>query len=107
MKIAVVALALFAALPALASPGAVDQYDCHRDTPSSDYHCHGARADAKPSQLQIGVQLAGDQWLWDNGPGNIFAGAALAGEWTFDAFALRGNYGHAMHLNGRTSAAAS
>ena len=100
MKIAVVALALFAALPALASPGAVDQYDCHRDTPSSDDHCHGAVADAKPSQLQIGVQLAGDQWLWDNGPGNIFAGTALAGEWTFDAIAVRGNYSYGVHLNG-------
>ncbi|MFT4674661.1 MAG: hypothetical protein ACI9RY_000884 [Reinekea sp.] len=100
MKIAVVALALFAALPALASPGAVDEYDCHRDTQSRDYHCHGSVADAKQSHLLIGGQFSGDQWLWDNGPGNLFAGAAVAGEWAVDSIAVRGNYSYGVHLNG-------
>ena len=105
MKPAWMVIGLLTAAPALASPGPVDRYDCHADT--RQYHCHGALGATTQSHLLIGGQLATSTWLWDDGPGNSFAGPAVIVEWAQNSIALRGSYGYRRHLTGDTEFAVS
>jgi len=102
MKLACMAIGLLTAVPALASPGAVDRYDCHRDAETRQYHCHGVLGAAKQSHLLIGGQLANSTWLWGDGPANSFAGPAVTVEWALNSIAARGSYGYNRHLTGDT-----
>jgi hypothetical protein len=85
---------------ALATPGAVDQYDCHRDIATSEYHCHGDSSTAKQNHFLIGVTSINDAWLYSNGPMNVFSGGALEFEAATGFVGLHGSWGYQTHVTG-------
>lgn len=85
---------------AFADPGAVDGYDCHNHHETNKYHCHGSERAAKESHFLVGVQAVSHSWLYDDGPPNIFGGAAFGIEYATNSLALYGNFGYQKHLTG-------
>ncbi|WP_320824342.1 hypothetical protein [Reinekea sp.] len=102
MKLACMAIGFLTAVPAFASPGSVDRFDCHQNQDTHEYHCHGALEAAKKRHLLIGGQFTAVNWRWDDGPANNFVGPAVTVEWALDSIALRGTYGYSRHLTGDT-----
>ena len=90
-------------LEAQATPGAVDQYDCHRNYQTDKYHCHGSEQNAKQSHSLFGVSSRNDIWLYDNGPLNLFSGGAGEMEFGFNHVALHAGYGYQVHITGDTN----
>ncbi|WP_411743156.1 hypothetical protein [Reinekea sp.] len=78
----------FVATTAWSSPGAIDQYGCHRDK-ANVYHCHGDLTQAKRIHTLLGVGLKSTNWFYSDGPANIFIGPSLETELAFDAVAIR------------------
>jgi hypothetical protein len=82
-------VALFAAPTlVLASPGAIDEYGCHRDS-AKVYHCHGDFKQAKRVHTLLGVSAKSTTWFYADGPANFFIGPSLEAEFALDAIALR------------------
>jgi hypothetical protein len=93
---------LYLCLPlgAFATPGAVDQYDCHRDFETNEYHCHGDDASSKQSHVLIGVAVNSDVWTYVNGPYNVFAGARGVAEFATGFIGVHGGWSSQSHLTG-------
>ena len=83
-----------------ATPGAVDEYDCHRDYKTNEYHCHGSDNLAKQRHTLMGVSTRNDVWLYSDGPLNAFSGAAAEGEFGIDHVAIHGSYSYQLHVTG-------
>jgi len=100
MKVRFLALLASAPLTALASIGPLDQYDCHNDPRTDEYHCHGASNGAKENHFFIGGSLRTDSWLYDDGPSNTFGGLSVDAEYSLGPVAVHGGYGYTTHLSG-------
>lgn len=80
-----------------ASPGAVDQYNCHRDPNTNQRHCHGTQEQAQQYHILIGAMSTNDLWLYDDGPYNLFSGVGGQIEVGFSSIALFGAYHYQWH----------
>ena len=85
-----------------ASPGAVDDYDCHRDFQTNKYHCHGDEQQAKQSHYLFGLSSRTDVWMYDDGPLNLFTGGAGEMEFGFGHLAVHAGYSYQVHVTGYT-----
>jgi hypothetical protein len=85
------ALLYTVATVAWSSPGAIDQYGCHRDS-ANVYHCHGDFKQAKRIHTLIGVGAKSTTWFYSDGPANFFIGPSLEAELAFDALAVRAGW---------------
>ncbi len=83
-----------------ATPGAVDEYDCHRDYQTNKYHCHGSAQLAKQSHSLFGVTAKSDAWFYDDGPLNLFSGGSGEMEYGFGHLAVHAGYGYQVHVTG-------
>lgn len=96
-------IAFSLAMPfANATPGAVDQFNCHEDPTSGVYHCHGSEKESKLSHFLVGATFVIDQWLYDDGPANNFGGFGLEGEWSTRYLAAHASYQWQAHLSGES-----
>lgn len=84
----------------IASPGIVDDYDCHEGGPDNQYHCHGSDDAAKVSHLLIGGTFSADSWHYGNGPMNLFAGVGVAVELANDFVAGYARWASQPHYTG-------
>jgi hypothetical protein len=76
-----------------ASPGAIDQYGCHKDS-AGEYHCHGAANQAKRVHTLLGVSSKITTWFYSDGPANYFIGPAVVAEMAFNSVALRAGWSY-------------
>lgn len=83
-----------------ASPGAVDQYDCHRDPQTNLYHCHGSQDQSQQTHVLIGIANVTDIWIYDNGPSNVFSGGSAQLEYANKFIAGYGSYNYQVHVTG-------
>ena len=100
MKSVIIPLLAGLAPLCFATPGAVDEYDCHRDFDTGEYHCHGSEDRAKQQHTLIGISSRTDVWRYSDGPMNVFSGAAGELELAFDLLALHGGYAYQIHMTG-------
>jgi hypothetical protein len=78
------------AVKAFASPGVVDEYDCHIN--AGVYHCHGDEKLAKKVHALLGISSKSTSWFYSDGPANFFIGPSIETELAFSRVALRASW---------------
>lgn len=84
-----------------ATPGSVDSQGCHGQ--GTQRHCHnssGQYTAQGSSQLLAGVVQSNTQWLYQDGPANLFSGAGLRANYQFKSFGLAIQLDQTYHLSG-------
>lgn len=84
----------------MATPGAIDDFNCHRAQDTGEYHCHGSKAQAKQYHVLIGALISNDLWFYDNGPFNMFSGVGGQLEIAWGPLAAYGAYHYQWHMTG-------